>query len=77
MKFCFVSADPEGPGICAMFLTLVSFLLVLVTLPFSLCVTVKVSLLSTTEHRVHKNGISADFEFAFLSLFGLSFRNLS
>jgi len=36
------NADPEGPGICAMFLTLVSFLLVLVTLPFSLCVTVKV-----------------------------------
>ena len=41
-----ISADPEGPGICAMFLTLVSFLLVLVTLPFSLCVTVKVSLLT-------------------------------
>ena len=38
----FFSADPEGPGICAMFLTLVSFVLVLVTLPFSLCVTVKV-----------------------------------
>ena len=36
------SADPEGPGICAMFLTLVSLMLVLVTLPFSLCVTVKV-----------------------------------
>ena len=35
-------ADPEGPGICAMFLTMVSFVLVLVTLPFSLCVTVKV-----------------------------------
>ena len=38
----FFSADPEGPGICAMFLTLVSLMLVLVTLPFSLCVTVKV-----------------------------------
>lgn len=38
----FFSADPEGPGLCAMFLTLVSFVLVLVTLPFSLCVTVKV-----------------------------------
>jgi len=37
-----LSADPEGPGICAMFLTMVSFVLVLVTLPFSLCVTVKV-----------------------------------
>ncbi len=36
------TADPEGPGFCAMFLTLVSFVLVLVTLPFSLCVTVKV-----------------------------------
>ena len=31
----------------------------------------------TTEHRVHKNGISADFKFVFLSLFGLSFRILS
>ena len=31
----------------------------------------------TTEHRVHKNGISADFKFAFLSLLGLSFRILS
>ncbi|XP_040577503.1 band 7 protein AGAP004871 isoform X2 [Lepeophtheirus salmonis] len=35
-------ADPEGPGLCAMLLTLVSFLLVLITMPFSLCVTVKV-----------------------------------
>ena len=43
------SADPEGPGICAMFLTLVSFVLVLVTLPFSLCVTVKV------RHRGERN----------------------
>ena len=31
----------------------------------------------TREHRVHKNGISADFKFAFLSLLGLSFRILS
>ena len=36
-----------------------------------------ITLQFTTEHRVHKNGISADFKFAFLSLFGLSFRILS
>ena len=36
-------ADPEGPGLCAMLLTIFSFILVLVTMPFSLCVTVKVS----------------------------------
>jgi hypothetical protein len=41
-RFLLITADPEGPGLCAMFLTLVSFVLVLVTLPFSLCVTVKV-----------------------------------
>ena len=35
------------------------------------------TLACTTEHRVHKNGISADFKFAFLSLIGLSFRVLS
>ena len=40
--FCFLSADPEGPGVCATILTLVSFVLVLVTMPLSLCVTVKV-----------------------------------
>ena len=32
---------------------------------------------TTTEHRVHKNGILAGFKFAFLSLLGLSFRILS
>ncbi len=37
------TADPEGPGVCAMILTLLSFLLVLVTMPFSLCVTIKVN----------------------------------
>jgi len=37
-----LAADPEGPGICATILTLVSLVLVLVTLPLSLCVTVKV-----------------------------------
>ncbi|TRY63756.1 hypothetical protein TCAL_05141 [Tigriopus californicus] len=35
-------ADPEGPGVCAMLLTFLAFILVLVTMPFSLCVTVKV-----------------------------------
>ena len=36
------------------------------------------AVVSTTEHhQVHKNGISADFKLAFLSLFGLSFRILS
>lgn len=34
--------DPEGPGLCAMLLTFLAFILVLVTMPFSLCVTVKV-----------------------------------
>ena len=37
------AADPEGPGVCAMLLTMLAFVLVLVTMPFSLCVTVKVS----------------------------------
>jgi len=36
------TADEEGPGICATILTFVSFVLVLVTMPLSLCVTVKV-----------------------------------
>eukprot|EP00095_Tigriopus_kingsejongensis_P009835 maker-scaffold21_size687808-snap-gene-2.10 protein:Tk09835 transcript:maker-scaffold21_size687808-snap-gene-2.10-mRNA-1 annotation:"hypothetical protein DAPPUDRAFT_45422" len=35
-------ADAEGPGICAAILTFVSLVLVLVTMPLSLCVTVKV-----------------------------------
>ena len=39
----FFAADEEGPGICATILTFVSFVLVLVTMPLSLCVTVKVS----------------------------------
>ena len=38
-----IAADEEGPGICATILTFVSFVLVLVTMPLSLCVTVKVS----------------------------------
>ncbi len=36
-------ADPEGPGVCALILTSFSFLLFLVTLPFSLCMCMKVS----------------------------------
>ena len=43
LKFTIISADPEGPGLCALFLTAVSFILFLVTLPFSLCTCVKVS----------------------------------
>ena len=35
-------ADPEGPGICALLLTAVAFLLFLVTLPLSLWLCVKV-----------------------------------
>jgi len=46
MGICFEEhcaiADEEGPGICATILTFVSFVLVLVTMPLSLCVTVKV-----------------------------------
>ena len=42
-SFSLIPADPEGPGLCAMLLTIFSFFLVLVTMPFSLCVTVKVS----------------------------------
>ena len=36
------SADPEGPGFCAMVLTGLALLLVIVTLPFSLCTCIKV-----------------------------------
>ncbi|XP_037083232.1 mechanosensory protein 2-like [Pollicipes pollicipes] len=35
-------ADPEGPGCCSYVLTLFSFLLIICTLPFSLCFCVKV-----------------------------------
>ncbi|XP_059094736.1 band 7 protein AGAP004871-like isoform X2 [Tigriopus californicus] len=37
-----VGPDVEGPGLCAAILTFVSLVLVLVTMPLSLCVTVKV-----------------------------------
>eukprot|EP00093_Oithona_nana_P013923 13923.XXX_449523_446076_1 [CDS] Oithona nana genome sequencing. len=35
-------ADPEGPGCCALLLALVSILLIIATLPFSLCMCIKV-----------------------------------
>ena len=42
VHYIIIAADPEGPGVCAMLLTMLSFLLVLVTMPFSLCATIKV-----------------------------------
>jgi hypothetical protein len=39
-----ISADPEGPGLCSLALTLLSFLLFLSTLPLSLCMCIKVSM---------------------------------
>ena len=38
----FISACDEGPGLCAHLITFLSILLVFVTIPFSLCFTVKV-----------------------------------
>ena len=38
----FIAADPEGPGCCALLLALVSILLIIATLPFSLCMCIKV-----------------------------------
>ncbi|XP_069177264.1 mechanosensory protein 2 isoform X4 [Procambarus clarkii] len=35
-------ANPEGPGCCAIILTIVSYLLILATFPFSLCMCIKV-----------------------------------
>ncbi|XP_071747011.1 band 7 protein AGAP004871 isoform X4 [Lepeophtheirus salmonis] len=37
-----LSADPEGPGCCALLLALVSVLLIIATLPLSLCMCIKV-----------------------------------
>merc|ERR1719481_1598353 len=37
-----IEADPEGPGLCALLLTFCSFIMVLSTLPFSLCLCIKV-----------------------------------
>ncbi len=44
IRFCSLSlsADPEGPGCCALLLALVSILLIIATLPFSLCMCIKV-----------------------------------
>ena len=39
---CFVPADPTGPGCCALLLALLSLLVVMVTLPISLCFCIKV-----------------------------------
>ena len=36
-------ADPEGPGCCALLLAMVSIILIIATLPFSLCMCIKVS----------------------------------
>ena len=43
----FLSAEPEAGDLCSMLLTAFSLVLVLVTLPFSLCVSVKVSSLAS------------------------------
>jgi hypothetical protein len=42
-KLFLISADPEGPGCCALLLALVSILLIIATLPFSLCMCIKVN----------------------------------
>ncbi|XP_059094328.1 band 7 protein CG42540-like isoform X1 [Tigriopus californicus] len=42
LNFLHLSADPEGPGCCALLLALVSILLIIATLPFSLCMCIKV-----------------------------------
>ena len=41
--FTLLAADDSDPGITAFILTALSVLLIIVTMPFSLCVTVKVS----------------------------------
>lgn len=41
---CPLEADPEGPGCCALLLSLLSLLLVLTTMPFSLCLCIKVAM---------------------------------
>ncbi|XP_045125858.1 band 7 protein AGAP004871-like isoform X10 [Portunus trituberculatus] len=38
----FFRANPEGPGCCAIILTIVSYLLIIATFPFSLCMCIKV-----------------------------------
>ena len=46
------TADPEGPGCCALLLALVSILLIIATLPFSLCMCIKVSAIVKTERKL-------------------------
>ena len=41
---CSLEADPEGPGCCALLLSLLSLLLVITTMPFSLCLCIKVAI---------------------------------
>jgi len=36
------TANPEGPGCCAIILTIISYILIICTMPFSLCLTIKV-----------------------------------
>ncbi|XP_069994015.1 band 7 protein AGAP004871 isoform X6 [Penaeus vannamei] len=36
------TANPEGPGCCAIVLTIISYLLIIATFPFSLCMCIKV-----------------------------------
>ena len=40
--FFFITADPEGPGFCAFVLTCFAAMLLMITLPFSLCTCIKV-----------------------------------
>ncbi|XP_037793552.1 band 7 protein AGAP004871-like [Penaeus monodon] len=37
-----LEANPEGPGCCAIVLTIISYLLIIATFPFSLCMCIKV-----------------------------------
>ncbi len=62
----YLPADPEGPGVCAMFLTLMSFILVVVTMPFSLCVTVKASNMRITniDTKIYYKILCFKFKFA-------------
>ncbi len=38
-----IAADPEGPGLAALVLTFLSIVLIAITMPFSLCLVIKVS----------------------------------
>ena len=68
---CFIfPADPEGPGCCALLLALVSILLIIATLPFSLCLCIKVS----TAFRITNMIRSLDVKL-FMFKFKVSFRN--